>query len=91
MYRQINIVKKKYIQRKKCIVNEIQWELTKKIFFLEICASYGSLMSVATEKELVHFLTALKVSKTQKELHHCLTTLKVFNTEKGTPSLSSDF
>ena len=38
------IVKEMYSQRKKCIVKEIQWELTKKILFLEICASYESLM-----------------------------------------------
>ena len=47
--------------------------------------------SVITEKNLGHFLTALKASKAQKELHHCLTTLKVFNTKKRAPSLSYDF
>ena len=81
-----------YSQRKKCIVKEIQWEVTEKILFQEICVSYESFMKRDTEKGLGHFLTAPRASKTQKELHHCLTTLtKVFNTEKRTPSLSYDF
>ena len=32
-----------YSQRKKCVVKEIQWELTEKLF-QEICSSYESLM-----------------------------------------------
>ena len=85
------MVKEMCSQRKKCIVKEIQWEVTEKILFREICASYESLMKRDTEKGLCHFLTALKAFKTQKELHHCLSPLKVFNTEKRTPSLSYDF
>ena len=80
MYSERNMVKEMYSQRKKCIVKEIQWKVTEKILFQEICASYESLMKRDTEKGLSHFLTALKASKTQKELHHCLSTLKVFNT-----------
>ena len=33
-----------YSQRKKCVVKEIQWELTEKILFRKICGSYESLM-----------------------------------------------
>ena len=43
MYSYRNIVKEMYIQRKKCIANEIQWELTVKILSQEICAWYESL------------------------------------------------
>ena len=63
-----------YSQRKNCKFKEIQWELTEKILFQEIFASYESAMT--TEKGLGHFFTALKASETQKEFHHCLTTLK---------------
>ena len=44
MYSQKNIVKEMFSQRKKCVAKEIQWELTKKILFLEIRASYESLL-----------------------------------------------
>ena len=44
MYSQTNIVKEMYSERKKCIVKKIQWELTDKILFQEICASYERLM-----------------------------------------------
>ena len=81
-----------YSQRMKCIVKEIQWEVTEKALVQGICVSFESLMKRDTEKGLCcHFLTALRASKTQKELHRCLTTLKVFNTEKTTLSLSYDF
>ena len=33
-----------FSQRKKCAAKEIQWEVTKKILFLEIRASYESLL-----------------------------------------------
>ena len=44
MHSQRNIVKEMYSRRKKCIIKEIRWELTEKILFQEICASYESLM-----------------------------------------------
>ena len=44
MHSQRNIVKETYSRRKKCIIKEIRWELTEKILFQEICASYESLM-----------------------------------------------
>ena len=44
MYSQKNIVKEMFSQRKKCVAKEIQWELIKKILFLDIRASYESLL-----------------------------------------------
>ena len=44
MYSQKNTVKEMFSQRKKCVAKEIQWELTKKILFLEIRESYKSLL-----------------------------------------------
>ena len=88
-----------YSQRKKCIVKEIQWELTEKILFQEIFASYESFMKRDHCSLLGRFLTALKASKTQKNsitalqllkylilkkgLRHFLTTFKVINAKKG--------
>ena len=44
MYSQKNTVKEMFSQRKKCVAKEIQWELIKKILFLDIRASYESLL-----------------------------------------------
>ena len=40
------IVEEMYSQRKKCTVEEGQWELTEKLLFQEICASYERLMKL---------------------------------------------
>ena len=77
--RQINIVKKKYIQRRKCIVNEIQWELTKKIFFLEI----WKLNDVwPLKKNSVIFLRLLKFLKLKKNSITALRLLKLLMLKK---------
>ena len=63
------------------VIKQIQWKLTEKMLFQEICTSYENLMKREHWKRLG--FTAFTAFKTKKELHHCLTTLKAFNAEKG--------
>ena len=74
---------KMYSQRKKCIVKEIQWELTEKILFQEIFASYESFIKRDHCHLLGRFLTALKASKTQKNSITALQLLKFLILKKG--------
>ena len=72
------------------IVKEIQWELTEKILFQEVWASFESLMKCATEflkllklkKNSITALRLLKFLTLEKGLHHFFTTFKVIDAER---------